>query len=115
MKPTLKQAFLCEASSRLSLDEETGRWAIKGEDGFRYDSDGKLAGAEHLIAEMREKEPDWFQSSAMQGSGFQGSGSGGDKRTYTRAEYDALVADPAAFEKDAEELRAAWREGRVRD
>lgn len=96
VKPTLRDAFLREASSRLSLDEETGKWGVRDGEAFRFTSDGKLMGAEHVIEEMRSSQPDWFQSDKMTGSGFQKAGTAG-KRTFTpeqiasmsEAEYEA--------------------------
>lgn len=112
VKPTLRDAFLREAASRLALDEETGQWAIKEKDGFRYTSDGRLAGAKELVEEMRQSAPDWFASSKMTGSGLQNVSSTG-KRIWTQAEIERIARDPDEYAKHREDILAAQNEGRI--
>lgn len=89
VRPGLKDAFVREVAVRLSLDDESGKWGVKGDDAFKYTTDGKLMGAEHVISDMRTQMPDWFQSSKMQGSNLQGTDSAG-KRTFTAEEITAM-------------------------
>lgn len=112
VKPTLRDAFLRDAASRLALDEETGAWAIREKDGFRYTSDGKLAGAKELVEELRQSAPDWFASSRMTGSNLRGIDTAG-KRTYTQQEIAQLATDPSKDLDTWRDMVAAQSEGRI--
>lgn len=114
VKPTLRDAFLREASSKLSLDEETGQWALKDGDSFRYTSEGSLAGAKELIEDMKQSQPDWFISSKMRGSGYQGNDGDASGRTYTQHEVDRIASDPESWATHRDDIMKALDEGRVR-
>jgi len=46
-------------------------------------------------------------------SGGDMSGSGGDKRTWTRAQVAELAKDPKKYAEHREEINAAMRDGRI--
>lgn len=114
VKKGLRDAFIREVSSRLSLDDETGQFGVKDGDTFKYAADGELYGAKHVIEELRQAAPDWFADTSMKTPDIKGTGPAG--RTYTRAEVEEISRRwMATGENKAEfdEATKAVNEGRV--
>ncbi len=114
VKPGLKDAFVREVAAQLQLDEESGRWGVRGEDAFKFTPDGKLMGAEHVIADLRKSQPDWFASSRMTGSNLAAADTAG-RRTYSQAQLAELAADPKAWAAAEADILAAQGDGRIID
>jgi hypothetical protein len=100
-----------------AYDGDSDAWALKSEDGIRYDSTGKPAGAAVLLDELKGKEGfgDYFKSESMVGSGHSGSTSSPTGRVYTQAEVEKLTSDPETYAKHRDDLQAAAKEGRIRE
>lgn len=101
-------------------DDEEQTWRVKGEDGDFLPSpsgDRLYMTVEEYIRNVWAEDPDnapFVTDNTQGGSDYQGSGSGGGKRTYTRKEYKRLVDDSDYYAKHRDELLAAEREGRVK-
>lgn len=101
---------------RFGFDDETGQYGLKDGEGFKYTTDGKLAGARELFAELKSDPnyADLFDSGAMKGPGVQDTPSGGT-RTYTRAQVAELSKDPSQDVETWNDMVKAQGEGRITD
>lgn len=113
VKDDLQDAFMRLAKDRFQYDEDEGRHVAVGEDGEVIFNGGDPAGAEHVVDQMRENRPSFFQSKgANSGPDVSPSSSSGGKKTWTESEHQA--ADPVSMsESEYADWASAADEGRI--
>ncbi len=113
VKDDLQDAFMRLAKDRFQYDEDEGRHVATDSDGDVIFNGGEPAGAEHVVDQMRENRPSFFQSKgANSGPDVSPSGSGGGKRQWTEEEHAA--ADPVSMsESEYADWASAADEGRI--
>lgn len=114
VKDDLDDAFLRLAKDRFQYDEDEGRHVPVDEDGEIIYDGGEPAGPEHVVEQMRENRPSFFQSKgANSGPDVNPSnGSGGGKKTWTEEEH--ANADPVSMDQETyEDWASAADEDRI--
>ena len=113
VKDDLQDAFMRLAKDRFQYDEDEGRHVATDENGEVIFNGGDPAGPEHVVDQMRENRPSFFQSKgANSGPDVSPSSSNGGKKTWTEEEHAA--ADPVSMsESEYVDWSTAADEGRI--
>ena len=114
VKDGAEEDVLRVAQDRMTYDEEEGRHVLTEDGDIAFTSQGKPAGADALISELRDQKPYLFKDTEVEGGSDVTPGGGSNKRTWTEEEWEeASTRTHQMSESEFQDWDSAQEEGRV--